>query len=166
VNEHTLAQQVVLAAVADGVRIGTAESLTAGMVASALATVPGASAALQGGIVSYQGEVKTGVLGVDRDLLAAEGAVHADVARQMAEGARRVLGADIAVSTTGVAGPEPHGGKPVGTVFIGTADADGSDAVAFTFSGGRAEIRAQAEEAALEKLLEAIQRTTAARGQR
>lgn len=165
-NEHTLAQQVVLAAVADGVRIGTAESLTAGMVASALATVPGASAALQGGIVAYQSDVKSALLGVDQDLLDTEGAVHADVARQMADGARRVLGADIAVSTTGVAGPEPHGGKPVGTVFIGTSGADGSVAVAYSFGGGRAEIRAQAEEAALEQLLHAIQRTSAARGQR
>jgi nicotinamide-nucleotide amidase len=150
------AEEVVLAAIAKQLTVATAESLTAGMVASAIATVPGASATLQGGIVSYQNEVKCSLLGVDADLLERHGAVDADVARQMAAGARRALQADVGVSTTGAAGPEPHGGKSVGTVFVGIATASGSRAVEFRFDGDRAEIRHQACAAALAELRRAV----------
>jgi len=150
------AEEVVLAAVAKHLTVATAESLTAGMVASAIATVPGASATLQGGIISYQNQVKSSLLGVDADLLERHGAVDADVARQMAAGARRALQADVGVSTTGAAGPEPHGGKSVGTVFVGIATASGSRAVEFRFDGDRAEIRQQASAAALAELRRAV----------
>ncbi|GAP54575.1 putative competence-damage inducible protein [Arthrobacter sp. Hiyo6] len=91
-----------------------------------------------------------------RDLLDAVGSVDGDVAAAMAAGARRICGADLGVSTTGVAGPEPHGGKEVGTVFVGVATAEGSTSFGYVFDGGRAEIRSQACAAALERLLEAL----------
>lgn len=115
------ARAAVRALTTAGLTVATAESLTAGLVAARLADVPGASAALQGGVVAYQNHVKSGLLGVDAGLLTARGAVDAEVARQMACGARRAAGADVGVATTGVAGPEPHQGKPVGTVFVGVA---------------------------------------------
>jgi nicotinamide-nucleotide amidase len=158
VEQKALPEQVVRAAVERGVTIATAESLTAGMVSAALATVPGASATLQGAVVSYQNQVKTGLLGVDASLLERNGAVDAEVARQMAEGARLRMHADIAVATTGAAGPEPHGGKPVGTVYIGVATGTGSEAIPCSFGGDRASIREQACEAALTVLLRAIRR--------
>ncbi len=101
------------------VQVATAESLTGGDVGGAICTVPGASAYYRGGVISYAYEVKAQVLGVDAQLLAREGAVHPAVAVQMAVGAARVCGADYAVSTTGVAGPDPADGQPVGTVYIG-----------------------------------------------
>ena len=125
-NLHRLAEQAVTGAIDRGLTVATAESLTAGMVAAVLADTPGASGMLQGGVVAYQNSVKAGVLGVPAELLDAVGAVDAQVAAAMAEGARRICGADIGVSTTGVAGPEPHDGKAVGTVFIGVATAEGS----------------------------------------
>ena len=104
-----------------GLSIATGESLTAGLVASCIADVPGASAVLQGGVVAYQVSVKRDVLGVDAGLLECHGPVHPEVAEQMAVGAARACGARIGVSTTGVAGPEPHGGHAAGTVYIGWA---------------------------------------------
>ena len=89
-------------------------------------------------------------------LLARVGSVDPDVAAAMAAGARTVLSADIGISTTGVAGPEAHDGKPVGTVYVGVATADGTAAFEYAFSGSRAEIRGQACGAALERLLEAL----------
>jgi nicotinamide-nucleotide amidase len=106
--------------------------------------------------VSYQNAVKVNVLGVPRELLDAVGSVDGQVAAAMAAGARRICSADIGVSTTGVAGPEPHGGKAVGTVFIGLATADGSTSYGYAFEGSRPEIRALACAAALERLLEAL----------
>ena len=99
--------------------VATAESCTGGLIAKLITDVPGASDVYMGGVVSYSNDVKSNVLGVDRDVLAAHGAVSEPVALAMADGARRVCGADIAVSTTGVAGP--GGGsaeKPVGTVWV------------------------------------------------
>ncbi|MFJ2661206.1 CinA family protein [Arthrobacter koreensis] len=148
----TPAELVVAAAAATRTRIAAAESLTAGMVAAELGTVPGASAVLQGGVVAYQNSVKESVLGVDGSLLQAAGSVDARVAEQMAAGVRRLLDAEIGISTTGVAGPEPHDGKPVGTVFIGVAAAYGSSAREFHFTGDRASIRSQACAAALDLL--------------
>lgn len=104
-----------------GLTIATGESLTAGALSSHLAEVPGVSAVLRGGVVAYCNDVKQSVLAVDAELLRTHGAVDAAVAAQMAAGAARVTGALVGVSTTGVAGPEPHQGKPVGTVFVGVA---------------------------------------------
>lgn len=159
-NLHRIAEKTVTEAVARGLTVATAESLTAGMVAAVLADTPGASAMLQGGVVSYQNSVKADVLGVPRDLLDAVGSVDGDVASAMAAGARKICGADMGVSTTGVAGPEPHGGREVGTVFIGVATAEGSTSFGYVFDGSRAEIRSQACAAALERLLEALSSQT------
>lgn len=137
------AGEVIRAAAGAGLTLATAESLTAGMLAAELAAVPGASAVLQGGVVAYQNSVKNKVLGVDAGLLASAGSVDAGVARQMAAGAREVLNAAVGISTTGAAGPEPHGGKPVGCVFIGIATAEGTAAEEFHFEGGREAIRRQ-----------------------
>ena len=131
-----------------GLTIATGESLTAGMVASHIADVPGASAVLQGGVVAYQVSVKRDVLGVEAGLLERHGPVHPEVAEQMAVGAARACGARIGVSTTGVAGPEPHGGHPAGTVYIGWAvlDEAGTEVRAkghelLQLTGSRAEVR-------------------------
>jgi len=132
--------------------VATAESLTAGWIAAAIADVPGASAVLRGGVVAYHNQVKQELLGVDEALLEDKGSVDPEVARQMAEGARRVCGADLAVSSTGVAGPQAHDGKDVGTVYIGYAFAGGSGSLGLHLAGGRQEIRAGARDAALEQL--------------
>ncbi len=127
-----------------GLTVATAESLTAGLLAAALAEVPGASGTLQGGVVAYQNHVKERLLGVDSGLLARAGAVDAEVARQMADGVRRVAGADVGISTTGVAGPEAHQGKPVGTVYLGLAGMPGHgepEAVLLHLEGDRETIR-------------------------
>ena len=110
---ETLARLVVAAAKARGSTVATAESLTAGMIAATLAEVPGASAALAGGVISYSSAVKANVLGVEAKLLAERGSVDGEVARQMAQGARRVCGSDLAVSATGVAGPTPTTANPL-----------------------------------------------------
>lgn len=143
------AADVVRAAAAAGLTLATAESLTAGMLAAELGAVPGVSAVLQGGVVAYANSVKKKVLGVDGGLLEAAGSVDAEVARQMAAGARRVLAADVGISTTGVAGPEPHDGKPVGCVFIAVAAPEQTQVREFFFSGDRAAIRQQACDEAL-----------------
>ncbi|GAB3188143.1 CinA family protein [Nesterenkonia suensis] len=101
--------------------LSTAESLTAGSLAARLADVPGASAVLRGGVVAYCNPVKHELLGVDEHLLEARGAVDPTVAAAMARGAASATGSVLGVSTTGVAGPEPHEGKDVGTVYVGLA---------------------------------------------
>jgi nicotinamide-nucleotide amidase len=146
------AHTVIASAAERGLRVAVAESLTAGMISAELATVPGASAVLQGGVVAYQNSVKTRVLGLPEDLLRDAGSVDPAVAEGMAQGVRTLLQADIGVSTTGVAGPGPHDGKAVGTVFIGIATASGAWARGFQFDGDRAAIRLQACTAALELL--------------
>ena len=110
-----------------GLTIGTAESCTGGLMAKRLTDVPGASAAFRGGIVSYTNEIKAGVLGVPQDMLNRLGAVSGEVAAAMAEGARRVLGCDIALSSTGVAGPDRDDrGSEVGTMFVAIATPEGT----------------------------------------
>lgn len=109
-----------------GLTVAVAESLTGGLLTSELIRTPGASAVVRGGIVAYDTELKHSLLGVDAGLLAVYGAVHADVARQMAAGVRAALTvaelpADIGIATTGVAGPDPQDGQPVGTVFVAIA---------------------------------------------
>jgi nicotinamide-nucleotide amidase len=150
---------VVGALVRQGRTIATAESLTAGLLAATLADVPGASATLQGGVVAYQNHVKERLLGVDPGRLASHGAVDPDVAVQMAEGARRATGADIGVSTTGVAGPEPHQGRPVGMVYVGVAGLPGptdSTVLHLQLEGDRDAIRRAAVHAALRDVLQRL----------
>ncbi|MCA4134644.1 CinA family protein [Arthrobacter sp. M4] len=151
------ASAAVVKAIDLGITVATAESLTAGLVAATLADTPGASGMLQGGVVAYQNSVKSNVLGVPGELLESLGSVDGQVAAAMADGARTACGADFGVATTGVAGPEPHDGKPVGTVFIGIATAAGAKSFEYAFSGSRAEIRVGACAAALERLLEGLE---------
>ncbi|SDL41740.1 CinA family protein [Microbacterium azadirachtae] len=144
-----------------GMTLAVAESLTGGALSAALVAVPGASDALNGAVVAYATPLKASVLGVDSDVLARRGPVDPEVARQMALGARSALAvegriADAGVATTGVAGPTPQGGQPVGTVHIGVSVGDRSLSRAFLFSGDRAAIRAATVEASLVFLLEVI----------
>ena len=141
--------------------VGTAESCTGGLVSGAITAISGSSAVLRGGIVSYAIEVKADVLGVSPDILdnPALGAVSGECAMMMAEGARRVLSCDIAVSVTGIAGPggaEP--GKPVGTVWFGVASCLGSFAECHHFDGSREMVRAQAVLVALGLAIEEIKK--------
>ena len=112
------AERAIGMLLARGQTIGTGESLTGGLVAAALTTVPGASAVFRGGIVAYAADLKASLLGVPAELLDRVGTVHRDVAIAMASGAAARLGSAIGVATTGVAGPDPADGQPVGTVHI------------------------------------------------
>ena len=138
-----------------GWTVATGESLTAGLVAATLADVPGCSAVLRGGVVAYQPDVKAAVLGVPEPDLSA-GIVSEAVARDLAEGAARVLGAQVGIGTTGVAGPDPHDGAPVGSVWIAVVTPHGSVTEHLSLVGSRADIRRQTVEAcwsALDRLL-------------
>ncbi len=144
----------VLAAL-KGRALVTAESCTGGGIGAALTAIPGSSAIYKGGVISYTDWVKHTVLGVSLELLNREGAVSAPVAEAMAEGARSCLQADVAVSVTGLAGPDSDSsGKPVGTVFVGYSDSKKTVSREFYFSGDRDQIRRKATEAALEIILE------------
>ena len=147
-----------------GWTVGTAESLTGGQVAAALVDVPGASRSLRGGVVAYATELKGTVLGVDAGLLAAHGAVHPEVARQMAEGARRVLGTDVGLATTGVAGPDPQDGQPPGTVHVAVAGPGGTVVRSLELTGDRAAIRAATCAAVLREALHAVRAAGTAAG--
>ena len=132
---------------ARGETVCCAESLTGGSLASLLSETPGASAVFVGGVVSYATEVKRSVLGVT-----ASRVVSAECAIEMASGVRALLGADWALSTTGVAGPDAQEDEPVGTVFIGIASAAGTRAIRLALSGTREEIRAATCRAAISEL--------------
>ena len=133
----------------------TAESITGGGIGEILTSVPGASAVYKGGIISYCDDVKASALGVDPEMLRSIGAVSAPVAESMARGARTALQADVAVSVTGLAGPDGDSyGNSVGTVFIGYADGDRSLSREHHFSGTRQEIRESTIRAALALILE------------
>ena len=140
-----MAENLVALLGARGLVCATAESCTGGGVGSAITAVPGSSAVFAGGVISYANEVKREVLGVRAETLAACGAVSPETAAQMAEGARRLLKADLAVSVTGVAGPDGGSdGKPVGLVWFGLAGADGVRTERCLFRGDRARVREQA----------------------
>ena len=137
-----LARQIVEISTAKGLKIGFAESLTGGLISSSVVAVPGASAVLKGSIVSYTNEVKENVLGVSPDIISAHTEVSAECAKAMAEGAKSVLGVDLAVSVTGIAGPTGElPGKPVGTVYMGYCFRDISGALRLNFEGDRDTIR-------------------------
>ncbi len=136
-----------------GKTIATAESLTGGMLGAMLVDVPGASAAYLGGVISYTDGVKRELLGVSKEKLHTHGAVSEAVAIEMASGALRRTGADIAVSTTGFAGPDGEG-IPVGRVYIGVATGEGElYAVRYDFEGTRNAIRKEAARAAIDQIL-------------
>ncbi len=133
-----------------GLRMATAESCTGGLVAAAITAIPGASAVFTHGFVTYANEAKTELLGVPAELLAAVGAVSEPVARAMARGARARSGADVAVSITGIAGPDGGSAeKPVGTVWFGLAGPRGERTYHHIFQGGRDAVRAQSAAFAL-----------------
>lgn len=113
-----VAELLVRRLAAAGQTVACAESLTGGLVCATLVSVPGASAVVRGGVVAYAVDAKAALLGVDPDLLGRVGAVDPEVAAALARGAARVLGATWGVGTTGVAGPDPSDGMPVGTVFV------------------------------------------------
>ncbi len=138
-----------------GKTLVTAESCTGGSVGAALTAVPGSSGVYNGGVVCYTNKVKKNVLGVDSQLLSTCGPVSAPVAQALAEGVRRLIHSDVAISVTGLAGPTgDEFGNPVGTVFIGF-DSDSISIVReFHFSGDRAAVRRQATEEALRLILE------------
>ena len=147
-------EEVVLALLKEkGMTLGTAESCTGGLIAKRLTDIPGASQSFRGGVVSYTNEVKAGVLGVPQHLLDQFGAVSAEVAQAMAEGARRALGCDIALSSTGVAGPDPDDrGNEVGTMFVAIAAPGGTYVRALKLGNRpvRARLRTQAASHALD----------------
>lgn len=137
----------------------TAESCTGGGVGAAITSAPGASGVYKGGIVSYANEVKEALLGVPAAVLAAKGAVSPETAAAMAEGARRRLGVDLAVSVTGVAGP--GGGsaaKPVGLVWFGVSSVRGTATEMRQFPGDRAAVRAAAVSEAINLLIREVEK--------
>ena len=137
-----------------GKSLVTAESLTGGGIGAALTGISGSSAVYKGGIISYTNEVKHKILGVPQDTLDRCGAVSEPVAKAMAEGARKLLEADIAVSVTGLAGPGGDDyGNPVGTVYIGYSDVFCTEVKHCLFTGDRESIRKQTAEEALKLIL-------------
>jgi nicotinamide-nucleotide amidase len=156
-DDETLPQALGKLLVARGLSLAVAESCTGGLLAERISAVPGASRYFRGGVVAYANEAKRDLLGVPEALLAAHGAVSAPVARAMAEGARARLGADLAVSTTGISGPD--GGtpeKPVGLVFVGFANAVGGEAHEFLFPFDRARHRLVTSQVALDWVRRAL----------
>lgn len=150
-----LAERLQAQCVGRGLKVATAESCTGGLVAHLITEVPGSSAYLAGGIVAYSNAVKTRQLGVPEDVLEAHGAVSAQVAIAMAEGARDRLRADLGVGVTGVAGPD--GGteaKPVGLVYVAVAGLGDAMVRRFLWPGDRSENKRDSARAALEMLLE------------
>ncbi|VEI12630.1 CinA family protein [Trueperella bialowiezensis] len=159
----SLAHDVVTALTERGGTIAVAESLTGGLLASTIVSVPGASECFRGGAVTYATDTKASVLGVSRERLAQTGPVDGVVAQQMATGVAELFGADIGIATTGVAGPGPADGHPAGTVYVaiatrrlvgaagdGVVHADsGMRAKHFHFDGNRAQVRQQAVDQAL-----------------
>ncbi|WP_245877400.1 CinA family protein [Streptomyces glaucescens] len=159
-----MAADVVRLLTVKGETVAVAESLTGGLVAAELTAVPGASKAFRGSVTAYATELKHRMLGVDDDLLAQRGAVDPQVAAQMAAGVRKALGADWGIATTGVAGPDPQDGQPVGTVFValdgpvgpGSGSAGGGKVQPLRLNGDRAEIRMESVRSVLALLLKEL----------
>jgi len=144
-----LARDVVAALVERGLTLATAESLTGGGVGALVTSVPGSSAVYVGGVVAYASRLKVELLGVPDGVVERYGVVSARCARAMAVGVRGVAGADMGVSTTGVAGPDPQEGKPAGLVYVAVADDAGEEVRELRLDGDRAAVRRATAEAAL-----------------
>lgn len=153
------ARAVVAALTNRHLTLAVAESLTGGALTSALVGVPGASQCLRGGVVAYATDLKHLLLDVPEELLARDGAVHPEVACAMADGVRRRLGADLGIATTGVAGPDPQDGRPVGEVHVAVCDSDGCEVVSLQEdpAAGREAVRASAVRAALALVLQRVE---------
>lgn len=161
-----VAAQIIGLLAARGQTAAVAESLTGGLLAAALTSVPGASAVFRGGVVAYATDLKATILGVPTDLLERHGAVDPEVAAEMATGVRSRLAATIGAATTGVAGPDPSDGKPVGTVYIavsiGPDAGPASTAVrSLALRGSRDEIRRETVAQCLRLLLARIREDNA-----
>jgi nicotinamide-nucleotide amidase len=140
--------------------LATVESLTGGLLAAGIVEIAGVSSVYRGGLVVYATELKAVLAGVPEELLAQRGAVDPEVALALAEGGRRRCGADWAVATTGVAGPEPQDGKPVGLVYLAVAGPGGPTVRELDLTGGRDHIRSAAVVEALRLLAEQIDART------
>lgn len=156
-DSRTTSADVLKALEAQGLTLATAESCTGGGIGQALTGVPGSSRVYRGGIISYTNEVKMALLQVPSEILEELGAVSGAVAEAMAKGAAKATGAEVAVSTTGLAGPGGDDfGNPVGTVWIGLWVKGRAESRKFLFIGDRESIREQAVEAALQMALKAV----------
>ena len=142
-----------------GETLAVAESLTGGLVAATVVEIPGVSAVFRGGLVVYATDLKHSLAGVPADLLDERGPVDPDVAVALARGARERCGADWGLATTGVAGPEPQGGKPVGTVYVAVAGPAGEQVRHLRLGGPRAAVRTASVTAALELLTGELRRS-------
>jgi len=152
------ARKVIARASRDGMTLGTAESLTGGLLSAVLTGVPGASAVLVGGVVAYDTRIKADLLGVSADVLATDGAVSERAARAMAAGVCRLLDVSWGLATTGVAGPEASEGKPPGTVHVAVHGirASGEEVTAhrvFSLRGTRVEVQSWTVQHTLELLM-------------
>ena len=153
-----LAEKLIEEAALRNVTIALAESCTGGMIAGVLTDIPGASKVFLGSAVTYSNEAKIDILGVDPDIINDHGAVSSYCAEKMAEGAKRIFRSEIALSVTGIAGPDGGSAeKPVGTVWFGISSNDATYTFKKQFSGERALIRNSAVKTALEALLERVQ---------
>jgi len=142
-----------------GWRLAAGESCTGGLVLKLLTDLPGSSDFVAGGVVAYSDRVKEAALGVPGEMIRKHGAVSGEVACAMAEGARRLTGADVGIGVTGIAGPGGAvPGKPVGTVWFGVSGPGGVEAERIRFQGSRSEVRERAAERALDLLLRAAER--------
>ncbi len=139
-----------------GKTVAAAESLTGGMFSEWLTDLEGASSILNGSVVCYTNQVKQQVLGCREETLSSHGAVSKECALELAEGVRKLTGSDIGISFTGVAGPEPHEGQPVGKVFIGLSTKDQTDVFEWMFTGSRSGIRKRAVKYGLHHLLKLL----------
>jgi nicotinamide-nucleotide amidase len=160
-NQGDRTASLIAVLAAKGLTVAVAESLTGGQLTAELTRPAGASAVVNGGAVVYATELKHSVVGVDETLLGEHGPVHPEVARQLAERVRAALAvdgkaADVGIATTGVAGPEPQGGRPVGTVFLGLAIGQETWVEELQLTGDRAGIRAQTVLAAVAMLVERL----------
>lgn len=141
--------------------MATAESLTGGLVAATVVEIPGVSAVFRGGLVVYATDLKARLGGVPEGLLVARGPVDADVAAALAGGVRERCGADWGLATTGVAGPEPQDGKPVGLVYVAVAGPAGATVRELKLAGNREAVRTESVTAVLHLLTDSLQGSSA-----
>ena len=150
---QTLARSAIEALKEKGLTVATCESLTGGLICATLVDVPGASAVVRGGFITYQTDMKPLLAGVDAALIREKGVVSEEVAKAMAEGTRARLGVDIAVSATGMASPGGAEEPPAGTVFVGVSTKDGAYAIPLDLEGDRQSVRRQTVEQAIRAIL-------------
>lgn len=142
IDQQTIEDRIISMLKEQNFTIAAAESLTGGMFTEKLIAVPGSSQVCRGGVICYDTNVKTGLLGIPKDLISINGTVSEECALAMAENVSRSLGANVGISFTGVAGPESIEGKPVGTVFIALCNKQGDKQVEkYTFQGDRNTVR-------------------------